>query len=137
MTIYGIDLGTTYCAVSRVDPARGGDPVPVQFDGGGAFPSLVLLAPGSRGPRAVVGASARTEYARLVGRRADTPEGVHLIRGAKNHIGRTPEGQDGEWSAVGWSASRVPPRRTCLALILRALRKRVEQQNLPRCTRWS
>lgn len=95
MDLYGIDLGTTYCAVSRFDPARGGDPVPVQFDQGGAFPSLVLLCPGSRGPRAVVGARARQEYARLVGRRADPPPGVHLIRGAKNFIGRAPEGHDG------------------------------------------
>lgn len=128
LVIYGVDLGTTYCAVSRLDPSRGPEPIPVQFDEGGAFPSLVLLAPGGRSARAVVGAKARSEYARLVGRRADPPPGVHLIRGAKDHIGRKPEGGGGPPWVVGdqeFTATDVS------ALILRALRKRVEQQNLP------
>lgn len=129
MAIYGIDLGTTYCAVARMDPTRSREPIPVLFDGGGAFPSLVLLAPGVRGPRAVVGSRARQEYARLVGGRADPPPGVHLIRGAKNHIGRTPDGEPGDppWvvGGVEFSATDVS------ALILCALRKRVAQQGLP------
>ena len=129
MATYGIDLGTTYCAVARMDPSRGRDPIPVLFDDGGAFPSLVLLAPGNNGPRAVVGHKARAEYARLVGRRFDPPAGVHLIRGAKNHIGRLPEGLEGgpPWVVEGreFTATDVS------ALILRALRRRVEVQNLP------
>jgi molecular chaperone DnaK len=128
MITYGIDLGTTYCAVSQMNPARGRDPVAVLFDEGGAFPSLVLLAPGPRGPRAVVGARARREYATLVGRRADPPPGVHLIRGAKNHIGRTAAGQDG---GPPWVVGDVEFTATDVsALILRALRKRVEAQGL-------
>lgn len=128
MITYGIDLGTTYCAVSQMNSARGRDPAAVLFDEGGAFPSLVLLAPGPRGPRAVVGARARREYANLVGRRADPPPGVHLIRGAKNHIGRTATGQDG---GPPWVVGDVEFTATDVsALILRALRKRVEAQGL-------
>lgn len=129
MITYGIDLGTTYCAISQMNPARTRDPSPVLFDEGGAFPSLVLLAPGPRGPRAVIGARARPEYANLVGRRADPPPGVHLIRGAKNHIGRTAAGQDG---GPPWLVGDVEFTATDVsALILRALRKRVEAQGLP------
>lgn len=129
MVIYGIDLGTTYCAVSRLAQGDKDEPRPVQFDDGGAFPSLVLLAPSPRGVRAVVGAKARAEYARLVGRRADPPAGVHLIRGAKNHIGRTPSGEEG---GPPWVVGDAELTATDVsALILRALRRRVEQQNLP------
>ncbi|MFO0646028.1 MAG: Hsp70 family protein [Polyangiales bacterium] len=130
MATYGIDLGTTYCAVSRVDPQRSTEPVPVQFDDGGAFPSLVLLAPGRNGPRAVVGAKARQEYAKLVGRRFEAPTGVHLIRGAKNHIGRVADG--GDEQGPPWITEGVEFTATDVsALILRALRRRVEAQNLP------
>jgi len=129
MAIYGVDLGTTYCAVARIDPERSPYPIPVPFDDGRAFPSLVLLAPGRRGVRAVVGTRALEEYRRLIGGRADPPPNVHLVRGAKNHIGRRPEGDD---FGPPWRVNGVEFTATDVsALILRGLRRRVEMLNLP------
>jgi molecular chaperone DnaK (HSP70) len=127
MDLFGIDLGTTYCAIARVSTNHP-EPRPIRFAAGCAFPSLVLLAPGANGPRVVVGDRARAAYAALVGRRADPPAGVHLIRGAKNHIGRVPEGaaQGPPWVVNGeeFTATDVS------ALLLLALQKYLQRQNV-------
>ncbi|MFO0608810.1 MAG: Hsp70 family protein [Polyangiales bacterium] len=130
MTIYGIDLGTTYCAVARVEEGGDADPVAVAFPGSGhAFPSLVLLEPAADGrPQATVGGAARRRFLSRCRGLADPPEGVHLIRGAKNYIGtRAPVDRGPPWC--------VGPREfyssDVSALILRALKQRVDAQGLP------
>jgi molecular chaperone DnaK len=129
MAIYGIDLGTTYCALSRLDIDRDPVPAPVEFPGlGTAFPSLVLLEPGVRGPRAIVGTGARRRFLSLSRGRADPPPGVHLIRGSKNHMGSGARIEDGPPWTCG--AHEFFPTDIA-AMILRGLRERVRTLGYP------
>jgi len=83
MGIFGIDLGTTFCAVAFV---QRGQPRAVPLDG--TLPTLrseVLLS--SRGgPSCVVGRAARKAYFDLLGNAPEAPDDAVLIRGSKNHL---------------------------------------------------
>lgn len=130
MTLYGIDLGTTYCAVSFYDPSRSPEPQPVLFDGrDAAYPSMVCVEPASDGRiRATVGARARDRFHALVGARSDAPEGVALIRGAKNFMAvreRTERGSPWTVGDTELYATEVS------ALLLRALKRKVEKAGYP------
>lgn len=129
MVIYGIDLGTTYCALSRFDTDRDRVPVPVEFPGlGVAFPSLVLLEPGLKGPRAIVGRGARLKFLSHSRGRADPPPGVHLIRGSKNHMGSGARVEDGPPWLCG-DQEFFPT--DIAAMILRGLRERLSALRHP------
>jgi len=84
MAIYGVDLGTTFCSVACVD---GGRTTVLGLDEGRPTLASVVLLDGRFAPRAVVGAGAARGYRALVGEAERAPEGVLLVRGAKNHMG--------------------------------------------------
>lgn len=116
MAIYGIDLGTTYCAAAYV--ADGRTHIVALERGGRTLPSVVVYESGHHGVRAMVGRFGREVYRRIVGNADEPPAHLQLVRGAKNTIGvrsRVPGGPP--WTVDGhelWSTD-------VSATILRAL----------------
>lgn len=119
MAIYGIDLGTTYCAAAYV---QDGVVHCVALDGASTSLSSTLVLQES--PRGVLRALAGKDARRAT-------EGLWL-RGAKNYIGQRKELPGGPpWDAGGarlWSTDAA-------ALLLRTLAARIRAQpNLPSLT---
>jgi molecular chaperone DnaK (HSP70) len=85
MAIYGIDLGTTYCAVAYV--LNGQARVLPLENGGKTLASVVLYDRlQSASARAVVGKYANECFRRLVGNADVAPPELVLVRGAKNFM---------------------------------------------------
>ncbi|MFO0559336.1 MAG: Hsp70 family protein [Polyangiales bacterium] len=99
MAIYGIDLGTTYCAAAYVADGR---THVVALERGGRTLSSVVVYDSANGVRAMVGRFARETYRRIVGTADEPPAHLKLVRGAKNTIGvrtRVPGGPP--WAVNG------------------------------------
>ncbi len=84
MAIYGIDLGTTYCAAAYVADGR---THVVALERGGRTLASVVVYDSASGVRAMVGKFARETYRRIVGTADEAPAHLKLVRGAKNTIG--------------------------------------------------
>ncbi|MFO0629906.1 MAG: Hsp70 family protein [Polyangiales bacterium] len=84
MAIYGIDLGTTFCSAACVVDGR---TVVLPLEDAAPTLASVVLFDGRHGPRAHVGAGASRAYRAIVGEAERAPDGVTLVRGAKNHMG--------------------------------------------------
>jgi|LNFM01.1.fsa_nt_gb molecular chaperone DnaK (HSP70) len=84
MAIYGIDLGTTYCAAAYVADGR---THVVALERGGRTLASVVVYDTSSGVRAMVGKFARETYRRIIGTADEPPPHLRIVRGAKNTIG--------------------------------------------------
>ncbi|MDP3274876.1 MAG: Hsp70 family protein [Deltaproteobacteria bacterium] len=122
MAIYGIDLGTTYCAMAYVAEGRS---AVVPLEGSGrTLASVVLYEQTAHGARVLVGKSARDAYRRLVGDADEAPSHLTLVRGAKNAIGVRTRVPGGPPWRVG---SRELWATDVSATILRALAEHVRR----------
>lgn len=133
MAIYGIDLGTTYCAAATMEPGAR-SPVRVHSLEGSsvALPSLVFLHADRGVLRATIGAKALTRFRAHVGDSVVPPRDVLLVRGAKNYMGARGGAQADAEGAPPWRVGDHEFNATDLAaILLRGIAERLRRSGAP------